>query len=343
MLVLGIETSCDETSCAIVRDGHEILSHVVTSQIDLHKEFGGVVPELACRRHVETVLPVVEAALKNGGLELEQIDLIAVAQGPGLAGALLIGINAAKTLAWVAQKPLIGVNHIEAHLYAALMTLEKPPLFPCLGAVLSGGHTSLVLIEEIGRYKLLGQTVDDAIGEAYDKVAKILGLSYPGGPEVEKLALEGDPNTYNFKAGNVKGRPFDFSFSGLKTAVLYAARGPKSHPQMNSYIDPLVKPHLAASFQEAALKDVAKKIGAAADAYHCQTVVFGGGVCSNQRLRSLFQNDSKHTYVWPPKEMCVDNAAMIAGLGYHRYKTAQAGDFLTMEAATTMPFSCSMG
>ena len=190
MIVLGIETTCDETGCAIVRDGKEIISNVVTSQIDLHQEYGGVVPELSCRRHIDVIIPVIEEALKQAKLELTDIDLFAVAQGPGLIGALLIGTHATKMLAWIYNKPFVGVNHIEAHLYAALMT-ENTPQFPCIGAVLSGGHTSLVLMKDIGTYELISQTVDDAVGEAFDKVARILGLPYPGGPYIETLAKEG--------------------------------------------------------------------------------------------------------------------------------------------------------
>ncbi len=210
MLALGIESTCDETACAIVQDGRSILSNIIASQIDLHKEYGGVVPELACRRHIDLMMPVIDQALTQAKMTLAHIDLIAVAHGPGLIGALLIGLNTAKALAWALQKPFIGVNHIEAHLYAALMSYEKEIHFPCLGVVASGGHTAIVLIQELGVYQLLGQTVDDAIGEAFDKVAKMLDLPYPGGPQIEKLALYGDPYRYPFKAGRVKGHPLDF-------------------------------------------------------------------------------------------------------------------------------------
>jgi len=216
MLVLGIESTCDETGMAVVREGREILSNVVATQEDLHARYGGVVPEVACRRHADVLLPLLKKALC---VPLEKIDLIAVANGPGLIGALLIGVNFAQGLAFSTGKPLVGVNHIEAHLYSALM--EADPPLPALGVVMSGGHTSLIYVEEVGKYRRIGQTQDDAIGEAFDKAAKLLGLPYPGGPHIERLAREGDPLRFPFKAGQIKGRPFDFSFSGLKTALLY--------------------------------------------------------------------------------------------------------------------------
>lgn len=268
MLVLGLESTCDETACAIVQDGRTILSNVVASQIDLHAEYGGVVPELACRRHVDVLLPIVDEALRQAAVTLAQIDLIAVAQGPGLVGALLLGLNAAKAFSIALDKPFIGVNHIEAHLYAALMSHSAAVTFPALGVILSGGHTNLMRMDAIGSYTTLSQTVDDAIGEAFDKVAKILDLPYPGGPQIEALARHGDPHRYPFKAGRVKASPLDFSFSGLKTAVLYATKAATlSHQD---------KCDLAASFQRAALSDIVKKTTKAAAETQCQTIVLGG-------------------------------------------------------------------
>ncbi len=337
MMVLGIETTCDETASAVVREGREILSNIVSSQVDLQKQFGGVVPELACRRHIEVLQPVIDQALAEAGVAFDDIGLIAVAKGPGLIGPLMIGINAAKALSWATGIPFIGVNHIEAHLYAALMSHGHAVAFPCLGAVLSGGHTSLLYMEGIGRYRLIGQTVDDAIGEAFDKAAKILGLPYPGGPEIEKIAKKGDPKRFILKSGRVKNRPFDFSFSGLKTAVLYAAKGPKSN-----YHSPLVIskgdiPHIAASFQEAALSDVVCKALKAADAYQCESLVFGGGVTCNRRLREMFaEKDPRRHYYFPSEGLSLDNAAMIAGLGFEKYALAAGGDSLDLEAKTSL-------
>lgn len=332
MLVLGIESSCDETACAIVRDGRTILSNVVSSQIDLHREYGGVVPELACRRHIDLMITVLNQALTDAQLTLPEIDLIAVAHGPGLVGALLIGLNTAKALSLAHDKPFIGINHVEAHLYAALMSQTEAVQFPCLGAVLSGGHTSLVLIKELGVYEQISQTADDAVGEAYDKVARMLGLSYPGGPLIEKMALEGDPNRFSFKAGLVKGKPLDFSFSGLKTAVLYKTKELSLTDQD--------KRDIAAAFQEAALGDIIKKTLAAASQYKVQSILFGGGVTNNQALRQKFREAStEYSYIWPSQGLSLDNAAMIAGLGYHSFLKRGKGDSMELEPLTRIPFT----
>jgi len=338
MLILGIETTCDETACAVVRDGKDILSNVVTSQIDLHNEYGGVVPELACRRHVDLFLPTLTKALNDAQVTLSQIDLIAVAYAPGLIGAVLIGLNAAKTLAVALQKPFVGVNHIEAHLYAALMTPAEFPSFPCLGVVLSGGHTALVKINQIGEYQLLGQTVDDAIGESFDKTAKILGLPYPGGPYIEKLAQQGQLGVYEFKAGKVKGHPLDFSFSGLKTQVLYAVKG-QNEREAERILSEQQKCDLAASFQQTAFMDVVEKTLMAARQENCQTIVLGGGVTFNKHLRQLFKHHaSELNILWPQGELSLDNAAMIAGLGYHVFLKKGEGDPLELEATSRVSF-----
>jgi N6-L-threonylcarbamoyladenine synthase len=336
MLVLGIESTCDETACAIVEDGKRIISNVVSSQIDLHREYGGVVPELACRRHIDLMVPIIDKALKDGSLSLDDIDLFSVAHGPGLIGALLIGLTTAKGLALSLNKPFIGVNHIEAHLYAAMM--EVPTVsFPALGVVISGGHTSLLLIHEIGRYSLIGQTVDDAIGEAFDKVAKMLDLPYPGGPEIEKLATEGNPFAYDFKGGRVKGRPFDFSFSGLKTAVLYSLKG--QNAAVPICVSDEVKRNIAASFQQAALQDVVSKTLAVAAKFDCKQIFFGGGVSNNQRLRQMFANQAQSLSLhWPPQGLSLDNAAMIAGLAFHQFKKDKIGASLSLEALPRIPF-----
>ena len=344
MLVLGIETSCDETACAVVQDGKKILSNIVSSQIDLHKEYGGVVPELACRRHIDLMIPVLDQALKEASIQKEGIDLIAVAHGPGLIGALLIGLNTAKGLALALQKPFIGVNHIEAHLYAAIMDKQADIAFPALGVVLSGGHTALILINGLGHYELIGQTVDDAIGEAFDKAAKMVGLPYPGGPQIEQLALKGNPHRYPFKGGHVKANPFDFSFSGLKTAVLYTLQKEKnfssdSPPLLE--IDDQEKRDIAASFQRAAFEDVLKKTLLAAKLFQVKTVIFGGGVTNNQNLKDLFKEKtagSELELLWPSIGLSLDNAAMIAGLGYDLYQRKGKGDSMDLEPLTRIPF-----
>lgn len=338
MLTLGIESTCDETSCAIVKDGQEILSNIVASQIDLHAEYGGVVPELACRRHVDAMLPVIKRALKEADLLLSDIDLIAVANGPGLVGALLIGINAAKGLSLALQKPLIAVNHVEAHLYAALMSAPKMPAFPCLGVILSGGHTALVLMDAIDKFSLISQTVDDAIGEAFDKVAKMLDLPYPGGPQIEKLAQAGNAQKYPFKGGRVKENALSFSFSGLKTAVLYTLTGPTG--SRTSPATGEEKCDIAASFQLAAFQDISKKALLAAEQYGLTDIVFGGGVTNNRFLRQHFAELSPDLNLfWPTFELSLDNAAMIAGLGHHRYLFKKQSDSLELDALTRISWS----
>ena len=339
MIVLGIETTCDETSCSIVKNGSEILSNAITSQIDLHAEYGGVVPELSCRRHVDVLIPVLKQCLTEADITLGMIDLIAVAYGPGLIGALLIGVTAAKTLSLALDRPFIGVNHVEAHLYAALMAQETPSEFPSLGVVVSGGHTALVLINGIGNYTLIGETVDDAIGEAFDKVGKQLGLPYPAGPQIEALAMKGNKNRFRFKPGKVKEKPLHFSFSGLKTAVLYTLKG-----QNSAEVTPLPLTEeniqdISASFQQAALTDVVDKAILAAQKYQCNTLVFGGGVTNNKELRKMIAEKAPSIKtLWPPLGLSLDNAAMIAGLGYHRFLQKGCGDSLDLLPATRIPF-----
>lgn len=339
MIVLGIESTCDETSCSIVRDGRDILSNVVTSQIDLHAEYGGVVPELSCRRHVDVIIPVLDQCLSEANISLQEIDLIAVAYGPGLIGALLIGITAAKSLSLALNIPFVGVNHIEAHLYAALMSHQETIKFPCLGVVLSGGHTSLVRMDDIGTYTPIGETIDDAIGEAFDKVAKQLGLPYPGGPQIEALAKEGNPHAFPFKPGKVKGKPFDFSFSGLKTAVLYTLQGQNAKNASLMPLTPQTMRDISASFQHAALTDVIDKVVLAANECSTDTIIFGGGVTNNKALRLMFQEKAPHLKtLWPAFGLSLDNAAMIAGLGYHTFLKKGHGDPMDLNAATRIQF-----
>lgn len=328
MLVLGIESTCDETGAAVVKDGREILSNVLASSADIHERYGGVFPELACRRHIDVILPVIDEAMQKAGVGPEEIDLIAVAKGPGLVGALLIGMNAAKGLSIAWNKPFIGVNHVEGHLYASMMELDAP-LFPALGVVLSGGHTLLLKILDIGVYEPIGTTVDDAVGEAFDKVASLLGLPYPGGPHVERLAKEGNPKAHAFTAGKVKRSPFDFSFSGLKTSVLYAVKGGEVNPA-----------DVAASFQESALMDIAKKAHLALQTFPCRAIFLGGGVCNNQRLREIFKEKfPEMPLFWPPNTLSLDNAAMIAGLGAKKFLVKGSGDPLDLDVQTRIPFA----
>lgn len=321
MIVLGIESTCDETAAALVEDGQKILSHAMASSADIHAKHGGVFPELACRSHIEVIGPVVQEAMTLAGLTAEEIDLIAVAKGPGLVGALLIGMNMAKGLSIAWDKPLIGVNHVEAHIYAALMGLPQPWPLPALGVVLSGGHTLLLKVIDVGVYELIGTTVDDAIGEAFDKVAVLLGLPYPGGPHIERLAKEGNPKAHPFSAGKVKRSPLDFSFSGLKTSVRYAFQGAA-----------LEKADVAASFQEVAFQDVVQKAALAIKTFPCQSILFGGGVCNNLRLRALFaERFPQLIQGWPPGNLSLDNGVMIAGLGYHQFLRQGRGDPLDLE------------
>ncbi len=340
MLILGIESSCDETACAVVRDGKEILSNLLSSQAALHSRFGGVFPEIASRQHLEAIHPIVNQALSQAGIQKRDLDLIAVAQGPGLVGSLLTGITWAKALAYGLNIPFVGVNHVEAHLYAAMMPLEAP-LLPALGLVVSGGHTFLCYIEEIGRYFKIGTTVDDAIGEAFDKVARLLNLPYPGGPELERLAKGGDPIRYGLRAGLVKENPWNFSFSGIKTSMLQKVRGVGSQPP----IPPAEYPHLAASFQRAVFSSVVQKCARAAREFPCKALYLGGGVSQNQELRRLLHEEfSPHLPLFfPGPELCCDNAAMIAGLAYHLVERRGGGDRFDLAPFTKLSWGESAG
>jgi N6-L-threonylcarbamoyladenine synthase len=308
MLMLGIETSCAETAAAVVEDGRVIRSSVVSSQVDLHAQYGGVVPEVASRAHVDLVVPVVADALGEAGVELADIDAVAACHGPGLAGALLVGVSAAKALALVGRLPYVGVNHLEGHLYAGW--LEQPDLpAPMAVLLVSGGHTMVVAVDGPGAYRVLGETVDDAAGEAFDKVARFLGLGYPGGPVIDRLARDGDPAAIPFPRampGEVAA-----SFSGLKTAVVQYVR---AHPDFR-VVD------VAASFQEAVVDQLLEKLALGADAVGAASLVLGGGVAANSRLRERVQELADATgrsAFLPPLYLCTDNAAMIAATAYHR-------------------------
>ncbi|MHB8418680.1 MAG: tRNA (adenosine(37)-N6)-threonylcarbamoyltransferase complex transferase subunit TsaD [Myxococcales bacterium] len=309
MRVLGLETSCDETAAAIVVDGRRQLSSVIASQIDVHRRWGGVVPELASRNHLVQVLPVVDEALLRAGLTLDALDGLAVTSGPGLAGALLVGVQVAKGLAWATGLPLVGVHHLAGHLHAIRLT-EREPAFPFIGLVVSGGHTSLYAIGDGPSYRLLGATLDDAAGEAFDKVAKLLGLPYPGGVQIDRLAAGGDPRALRFPRG-LEGRGLDFSFSGLKTAVLV-------HVQRHGVPSGQALFDLCASFQESVADVLAQKALAACARERVGRLVLCGGVAANSRLRELVAQRAAGAGVdcfLPPPVLCTDNAAMIAVAG----------------------------
>ncbi len=322
MLILGIETSCDETSVAVVKDGKKILSNVVYSSLKEHRPYGGVVPEIASRSHLEIILPCLKAALKKSTHKLEDIDLVAVTQGPGLMGSLLVGIAAAKALALALKKPLVGVDHVLAHIYAGFIDRgagrTKLPRFPVLGLVVSGGHTLLLKMDSPAKVQILGRTLDDAAGEAFDKVAKILGLGYPGGPEVDRLARGQDPKRFFFSRPFLSKDSLDFSFSGIKTAVYYQAERLKKKP-MNLPTKKLI----CSGFQEAVCEVLTKKSLRAANQFHLKTLVVGGGVSANSRLRQMLAGEAKKEgvkVIFPSMELCQDNAAMIASYGYALYR-----------------------
>jgi len=326
MITLGIETSCDETGVSVVED-NIVLANVVSSSVHLHKRYGGVVPEIASRFHVEYIAEVLADALKSAGMTLGDIDLIAVTSGPGLVGALLTGISTAKALSYSLNKPLIAVNHILAHLYSAFLS-DDAPSFPFVGLAVSGGHTALIYFRDIDRYTLLGQTQDDAVGEAYDKVAKILGLGYPGGPAVEKAALRSKGcGTVKFPRSYLGDDSLDFSFSGVKTAVLYYVRDRYGRLQGTGYRlqikDKEFISDVCYAFQEAVLDVLVEKAFLAARIKKCNRIVLGGGVTINSRLREKFLEASRLSggvkVHFPAKAYCLDNAAMVAALGERLY------------------------
>jgi N6-L-threonylcarbamoyladenine synthase len=316
--ILGIDTSCDDTSAAVVQDGRKIISNIVSSQSDIHTKYGGIVPELASRRHIEMILPVVEEALKQAGVTLSDLSALAVCHGPGLIGSLLVGCSFAKAVCYGKNIPLVGVNHLEGHLLSPFLE-EQAPEFPFISLVVSGGHTSLYLAEEYGCYRVLGKTRDDAAGEAYDKVSKLLGLSYPGGPIIDKLAIEGNPRAIAFPRAYLPDT-LDFSFSGLKTAVLHHVRKISADSSLITHHSSLTD--IAASFQAAVVDVLVRKTEWAVNKTGVRRVALSGGVSANSglRLKMKEMGEQKHIEVFIPSvSLCTDNAAMIAAAGYHRF------------------------
>lgn len=339
-LLLSIETSCDETSAAVVRDGRAVLATVVQSQVELHRAYGGVFPEMASRQHMIAITPVIRAALAQAGVDWADLDAIAVVHGPGLAGSLAVGVNVAKALAWAKGLPLVGVNHIEAHVYANWLDTRPdasvpfvPPAFPLVCLVVSGGHTELVLMTEHHTYRRLGQTIDDAAGEAFDKVARLLNLGYPGGPVIERAAAEGDASAYPLPRALQVG-PFDFSFSGLKTAVLrlvqdlQRAQGQEIQERGVRLADASLDAErsqglpiadIAASFQAAAVEALVEKSAAAVEQFGAVEFLLAGGVAANQALRRAVSERIPVPVRYPPIRYCTDNAAMVGAAGYYRF------------------------
>jgi N6-L-threonylcarbamoyladenine synthase len=334
--LLGIETSCDETAASIVEDGHYILSNIVASQVDIHAQYGGIYPEVASRQHVITIYPIVEQALQQAHLTLEDLDGIAVTRGPGLSGSLVVGLNTAKGIALANELPIIGINHLEAHIYSAWLdspdrSTERDPEFPLLALIVSGGHTELSLMTDHLEYQRLGGTLDDAAGEAFDKVARLLGLTYPGGPAIELAAEGGNQRAFSFPRAWLEDS-WDFSFSGLKTAVLREVRRLEETDLQLPVND------LAASFQAAVVDVLVNKTLSAAREFSAKDILVAGGVSANQDLRQSFQENSEFTVHIPPLALCTDNAAMISGAGYYRYIKGQR-DELNIDALPNWPLS----
>lgn len=351
MRILGIESSCDETAASIVEDGTRLLSNVVQSQIDIHAQYGGVIPEVAARSHIEVVTAVIDKALADAACSWDDIDAIAVTYAPGLVGSLLIGSLAARTLAYLHQKPLVAVHHVEGHVYANFLTHQASssdlllpsaqPAFPVLALIVSGGHSQLVLFRDHGEYELLGQTQDDAVGEAFDKVAKIIGLPYPGGPSVARAAEFGDPHRFAFPIAKLSGK-FDFSFSGLKTAVLRTVQHEvgvdhtfPSH-ELPERVSEALRNDIAASFQYTAIKTLVATAKRAYDEYQPGSVVIAGGVAANQELRKQLSAALPLPIEYAPMSLCTDNAAMIATLGYYMFTAGKITDPLTLEVVPSL-------
>jgi N6-L-threonylcarbamoyladenine synthase len=342
--VLGIETSCDETAIAVVRDGRFVESNVIASQTDLHARYGGVMPEQASRAHVRAILPTLEQALSTAGADWSDLEAIAVTHGPGLAGALLVGVNVAKGLALATRKPLLGINHLEGHVYANWLesnAARADPGFPLVALIVSGGHTDLTLSDGHGRYRRLGRTRDDAAGEAFDKVARLLGLGFPGGPAIEREAAHGDPKRFPFPRAWLESGSWDFSFSGLKTAVRHQVRDLGVDPEQagaEERRDTLPVADLAASFQAAVLDVLATKAVRAAEEFGATRLALGGGVAANRELLRQVEQRARLPVLCPPPALCTDNAAMIAAAGYFRYRAGERAD-LRLDVAPALPIA----
>lgn len=351
MKILGIESSCDETAAAIVEDGTRLLSNVVNSQIDIHAAYGGVVPEVAARSHIEVINPVINQALSQASLSWDDIDAIAVTYAPGLIGSLLVGTLAARTLALLKNKPLYPIHHVEAHVYANFITEQAPrlslslpskqPEFPMLALIVSGGHSQLVLFKDHGNYELLGQTQDDAVGEAFDKVAKIIGLPYPGGPSIARAAESGDRKAYTFPKARLEN-PYNFSFSGLKTAVLRAVQREvgvditfPSH-ELSARLTSTQRDNFAASFQHIAIETLVDKAEKAFKDFLPKSVVIAGGVAASSQLRHQLSARLPIAIEYAPMSLCTDNAAMIATLGYYYAQQKPAASPLEFEVIPSL-------
>jgi N6-L-threonylcarbamoyladenine synthase len=339
--ILGIESTCDETAAAVVREGYDVRSNAVASQVELHAKYRGVVPEIASRAHIENILPVVREALETARVSLDEIDAVSVAHRPGLIGSLLIGVTAAKTLAWATGKPLIGVDHVHAHLYSVVLEQNVSPPMRAVGLVCSGGHTALYELRDWMDVRLIGSTMDDAVGEAYDKVSAILGLGYPGGPILDRLAERGDPKAIRFPRTLLDRDSLDFSFSGLKTAVLYHVRGVPRRgedvkQESNPPMDEAELANIAAGFQAACIDVITEKLKRAARQVGAKSILIGGGVSANRGLRAALAGFRIPVF-FPPLKYCTDNAAMSAGLAHVCFERGQFSD-LGLDAITYSQF-----
>lgn len=345
--ILGIESTCDETAASVVVDGFDVRSNIVATQVELHAKYRGVVPEIASRAHIENILPVIREAMEQAGMPvaaggLTRLDAVAVAHRPGLIGSLLIGVTAAKTLAWALGKPLVGVDHVHAHLYSVVLESDRQPPMPAVGLVCSGGHTALYTVRDWLDVSLIGSTIDDAVGEAYDKVAAILGLGYPGGPIIDQLAADGDPQAIRFPRTLLRRDSLDFSFSGLKTAVLYHVRGvPQRGQDVKAMERTRVLPEkerrdIAAGFQQACVEVITEKLKRAVRKIGARSVIIGGGVSANRGLRAALAKFAVPVF-FPPLRYCTDNAAMSAGLARRHLGAGRVSE-LDLDAMTNSQF-----